>query len=227
MKKSLQTVLTYLVIGTLISISVAWGSCILPHKMIPSTVLLDAPNANTGWYGGSSITPLASYVWRSPTWINQENFFGKAPISYEEITHLSLPYWSRLNHPINPQQLKLTNSFAELEEARGWPFRSLVGYTQMHIDLNRGGWVEGEQYWAISLSSQRWKDGPHSTLPLQPIPIGLILDALIYGCTFWLVFVGTGQLRRYVRYKRGCCKECGYDLRGAHKMGCPECGRGR
>lgn len=227
MKNSVRTVLAYLVVGTSASIAVAWGSSAFPHKTMPPTVPLDAPNAHTRWYGGSSITPMASYVWRSPTWIDQENFFGKAPISSLGQTHLSLPYWSRLNHPISSRQRNATNGFAEIEEARGWPFRCLVGYTQMYIDLSKGGWVAGEQHWVINIKSTRWKDGPHAILPLRPIPFGFIVDALIYSCASWFVVVGPGRLRRYIRVRLGHCEKCGYDLRGTRDKGCPECGSRR
>ena len=42
--------------------------------------------------------------------------------------------------------------------------------------------------------------------------------------TLMAIPIVRGPLRRWHRARRGCCLECGYDLRGLKSDRCPECG---
>jgi hypothetical protein len=54
--------------------------------------------------------------------------------------------------------------------------------------------------------------------------LGVVLAVVAAVLGAWRL--GTGQLRRE-RLREGLCENCGYDLRGEHRRGCPECGWGR
>ncbi len=58
----------------------------------------------------------------------------------------------------------------------------------------------------------------HRRLPLNPIPLGFIVNTLIYAG----LIGGLGYGRRALRRRRGLCSNCAYDLAGLAT--CPECG---
>ncbi len=61
-------------------------------------------------------------------------------------------------------------------------------------------------------------------LPLGPIWPGFAVNTIFYAAIMWLVMPGPFVLRRHIRRKRGLFLACGYDLRHADHDACPECG---
>ncbi len=61
-------------------------------------------------------------------------------------------------------------------------------------------------------------------IPLRPIWPGFAINTLFYTAILWPLICGPFALRRHPRRKRGLCVTCGYDLRGNLSHGCPECG---
>ena len=83
--------------------------------------------------------------------------------------------------------------------------------------------LEVEQMWAVKLPMVG-----RFTLPIEPIPSGMVIDVLSYS-TLWMAILTLGPLlwHRVValfRRHRGHCPACGYDLRRLFAAGCPECG---
>ena len=64
----------------------------------------------------------------------------------------------------------------------------------------------------------------HRLAPLRPIWPGFAVNTLFYAAILWLVMLGPFALRRLIRRRRGLCPACGYDLRHAEHVACPECG---
>jgi hypothetical protein len=61
-------------------------------------------------------------------------------------------------------------------------------------------------------------------LPVRPIWRGLLTDCAIYGVLWWVVLAAP-RLRSYLRFQRGHCIRCNYNLSGlAPASPCPECG---
>jgi hypothetical protein len=89
-------------------------------------------------------------------------------------------------------------------EARGWPFLSMRG----EVDPN-----------TAQINPSRL---------CHPIWGALAIDGILYGTALWLLYQSTFGLRRFLREasraRRGCCVQCGYDLRFDLAAGCPECG---
>jgi hypothetical protein len=54
------------------------------------------------------------------------------------------------------------------------------------------------------------------------LPIGLVANTALFAACLWLGIVVFHSTLARVRVRRGCCRGCGYDLRGITK--CPECG---
>lgn len=130
------------------------------------------------------------------------------------------PPWSAMAH-INDQD---PTQKTLREEAFGWPQPMLM--SQIVSTPGRVGPIN-----AIDL-------GPHPTcwgerlyLPKHPIWRGLVVNAIFYGCLWWialgLLMVLWPWLRGVstsLRQLRGRCPNCAYDLRGRFDAGCSECG---
>src|SRR5206468_3135804 len=69
---------------------------------------------------------------------------------------------------------------------------------------------------------------PSPVLPLRPVPLGFVLDTLIFAAAAALVGWLARWPARFVtesnRLRRGCCLRCGYELHFNFAQGCPECG---
>jgi hypothetical protein len=90
-------------------------------------------------------------------------------------------------------------------EARGWPLLAMRG--------------ELPQKNATTINPFRL---------IRPIWSGLAPDAALYATLLFLLHQSTFGMRRFLREgsraRRGCCVQCGYDLRFDLAAGCPECG---
>lgn len=104
-----------------------------------------------------------------------------------------------------------------MPEGRGtldhWPDRPHghleSGLAPPRAPLGRGGWVFQRR------------------LPLALLWPGFLINTLFYAVLLWLPFAAPGVVRRQIRKRRGHCIQCGYDLRGTPRSGCPECGWNR
>jgi hypothetical protein len=64
-------------------------------------------------------------------------------------------------------------------------------------------------------------DAPRS-IPLRPLPLGLLVCTLAWSPVGFALIVGGGRLRARLRKRRGLCTACGYNITGVTR--CPECG---
>ena len=119
------------------------------------------------------------------------------------------------------------------ETRAGWPalaFRSVETYL-----YPEKGWEEG-YLWGYEIDGGIRVlvtvdiGGPIEwprVVPISPIFLGFLVNTLFYAAILWLLIPGPFVLRRLIRMKRGRCPKCGYDFRGKHDAGCPECGWNR
>ena len=113
----------------------------------------------------------------------------------------------------------------------GWPLPALWGAKVAETDHD-----ESHHVAAIGLpvnvdlrfvfhSRVMIKDAVPRLLPLAPCWPGLLVDTALLAIPMALLVLGARRTRRLWRRRRGCCPQCGYDLRGGDAGGCPECGR--
>jgi hypothetical protein len=115
-----------------------------------------------------------------------------------------------------------------MQKAYGFPCRAMywnwdsgvyVGNTRLGEPFNR----------AIALPQRPIPPGSRNldevrALPTAIIPIGFVMNTLVYAAALWLLFFGAGTVKRSLRRHRNRCPACGYDLRGTQHEQCPECG---
>ncbi len=97
----------------------------------------------------------------------------------------------------------------------GWPARCLWG-TRGGIE---GGTIEGLTEAPEWLQNMRYVRQPLPTRVWWP---GMAVDVSLFGGAWLLVLAGPGAWRRWMWWRRGGCRGCGYDVRGVAV--CPECG---
>ena len=60
---------------------------------------------------------------------------------------------------------------------------------------------------------------------LEPLPLGLLANAVLYGACMWIFSLVPPFLARRLGRSRNRCPACNYDRRGlAESAACPECG---
>jgi hypothetical protein len=112
----------------------------------------------------------------------------------------------------------------------GWPVRCFEGTATYTIP----GYVEEPGAWVIRIAPRLrpywrkwwwWYRPQDDYLPFQPMPVGLLVDTIIYAAAALLLARAPISLRTYLRRRRGLCGRCAYDLRSLpHNTPCPECG---
>jgi len=222
-----------IVLGAISSIGVALGDAILRKPPLARWNLL-------GW------TKSDDYAWRE--W-NVAEYRGPASIAldrrkprgrYERLipTAGRLPWWC----PDLPSEADWSCEFAH-----GWPLPALrvswfatendfeTAATAMDagliIEQVRIPWVhdvpKGAGGGLFHPSSSYAALSSRSAIPLRPVPLGLVFDAVIHSAIWFAVismFALPGRCLRWLRRRRGLCAACGYSLRGSPSTRCSECG---
>ena len=76
--------------------------------------------------------------------------------------------------------------------------------------------------WGIPIREREGYIVPPRTIPLRPLPLGLLVSTLAWSPVGFALLVGAGHLRTRSRKRRGLCTACGYNIVGVTR--CPECG---
>ncbi len=95
----------------------------------------------------------------------------------------------------------------------GWPLRAFAART----DKPAGGGTTTTSY-GIEIK----KGTEVVLLPLMPLWLGLVADAVAFAGVAVVMGAGFWSVRRMVRSRRRCCLSCGYDKKDIAV--CPECG---
>lgn len=140
------------------------------------------------------------------------------------------PHWSKLAQPAEES----APAAPIFEEGFGWP---MVAFTCEWVRTGGGPGImrAPTPVGAFALSAPHPHDRTRTlALPLSPAWRGIVLNTLLFAIALlpvaMLLRFGWRQgsaLRRRTRQRRGRCPACGYDLKGQHDIGCPECGWNR
>jgi len=112
--------------------------------------------------------------------------------------------------------------------AVGWPLRSFYGLCETVQPPNSQ--TPPSCTWRSALVLKQAGAAPSPDDRVMPLSIrwgALLGNIVIWAVAFWAVAVVAAHVRRALRRARGRCPACGYDLRHALELGCPECGWNR
>lgn len=140
------------------------------------------------------------------------------PISDFEARAFDLDDLPRRLRPASLADLRMLAWFQDF----GFPFRALR--CEIHWEAQRSNVVTYRAEDGIVLPD--FANGEARALPLMPIPLGFLLDAVVYAVAGRGMVELARRSRRWLRARRGRCSRCGYDLSGLPPgRACPECGR--
>ena len=208
MKRWIFKLVVFLLLGAVATTLVAWSlSAYQPLAM--------------DWAWADPVETTQEPLWQFGTYSRRGGMqLGSQVVMNRRRTSKPLqqaPHWSRAS--VAPTREDFEARLHVLETAHGWPKLS-----HFHRKTTQRGDWRGNVEWRVQVP---WfpRNGRKTTraLPLAPIWPGFAINTIFYATILWLPFAPF-QLRRYVRVKRGCCINCGYDLRGDFSAGCPECG---
>ncbi len=220
MRRTAVFILLCLLFGALLSVAVAWWATLREWED-PETTAIE----HNGWKAGVVYTPASTLI--GAIHVDQKEYvlerYGIPPGSayYNET---SPPEWFSLS-------TKPTNQNAIIRGiGAGWPLTCVVLVQEAtgesvfpEWDLVTSGGIVGTNPFSGE-EDYKW-DRNH--LPLRVVPMGLFVDALIYGAgVFFPGLVVRLNLRlrakHHQQHKR--CPRCKYDLSRSTSVLCSECG---
>jgi hypothetical protein len=196
-------------------------------------VRLETPRGElfASWYGGLGhqvfeTSPVGWYVENYELDIDLlmrypavENLPGDVAARFPNCTY-QVPAWAEL--PAPGSTVKNLNT-----TICGWPLPALRMYQEDYVTAPSPGTTR----WTVvrkPLHATRFPEyfGYQNTwLPLDPMPLGMLVNSVFYAGLIWGTARCTGIIRRHVRASRGLCPRCAYDRAGlAPSVACPECG---
>jgi hypothetical protein len=195
----------------------------LEPRMIDTVILHLDPSAVPGWNeidavglrdAASRAVHFAAVATASSTYADRHSTGSLAEV---------VPDWATFAPPLGGASLKPRVQQMRTTGAFGWPMKAWVATGPMMTQPPPGPRPTG-----LVLFSQQLGPSPLRAVPLRPLLLGVIVNAvasagalaILYFALIWPFF----PIRKVLRMQRGCCPECGFDLRYAFAAGCPECG---
>ncbi len=219
MKGRLRKLVSFVLLGAIVNIAVAWGCAAWVDPYLGEHYQADVNERLWAVEKGSGIGLLVVLSWWQGDWDTGK---GKPP----RVVENHLPTWAP-PIPVDSTLAKTVDT-SRTDIAAGWPYLACVGEATVRLAPNSLTKTLSVQVSGIKLSTF----GPgaeYRLLPLKPLWPGFWLNTILYAvvtAALWLsIAEGSCRLHRILRRKRGLCIKCGYDLRG-HSGGevCPECG---
>lgn len=220
MRRTAVFILLCLLFGALMSVAVAWWATLREWEESDEFAFV----AN-GWKGGMEYTPARTMIGAIPVEQFGLTLVGYGiPAGFDYLTKTWPPAWF-------PLSIKPANQSAIMRGiGAGWPLTCVVVIQELESeslfpewDLVRSGGIVGTNPFG-SGEDYSWN---RNHLPLRVVPMGLFVDALVYGLAvaFWVLVVRLNlRLRANHHHRRKRCPYCKYDLSRSTSAVCSECG---
>jgi hypothetical protein len=135
----------------------------------------------------------------------------KSASAAHQVTGQEIPSWSVMCLPAS-------GPANHIEQAFGWPLLALSQRFQGELASDQWNHTR-----SIPVQPALEQFGPGAGLPVRIIPLGFVVNSVLYAWMWFALLAFPALVRRTLRRRRGACPHCGYDLRATHD-GCPECG---
>ncbi|MEE8153692.1 MAG: ankyrin repeat domain-containing protein [Phycisphaerales bacterium] len=223
MRRTAVFILLCLLFGALLSVAVAWWAALREWEDSEEFVIVQ-----NGWKAGMESTSASVSI--GAIHADKADYALKRydlPVGSEYFSKTSPPAWFSLS-------TKPANKNAILRgHGAGWPLTCLV-FVQEFASKSRLRYLREWEFVTCggivgtnpldSAADYTWNK---NHLPLQVVPMGFLVDTLVYGVGFaFLVLVARRILRLRATHHQRCkrCPRCKYDLSRATSAVCPECG---
>lgn len=219
MKRRVLTFVVFVLIGSMISVTVGWVCALwAPGSGQVGTTVTGAPEASQQWYESNK------------PWNLDQSFAGvleETSAEYVGLGWRQRRLWEpSMDVPQGPMPIGLWRRPKVASAFRtycGWPLYCLYG-EQWTRYIDRGERSETIYRYASALPVESGMVARESAriLPLRPIWLGFVIDTAFFGGILWLATRGPFVLRRVIRRRCGRCPGCGYPV-GTSAV-CTECG---
>jgi len=198
MRRLLREIVLVIILGSVVSIAVAW-SCALWSK---KTNVNTEPQFEPAFVLNNrfSIDEIAGVNYSG----RQAQGFGNLYV-----------HCSALQVGVGEQDSRVTtvNMYRF-----GWPMLCVTGE-------NRFGYQAKHKGLHTMFLTPEWLIDKPRMIAFGPMPMGMLVNSAIFGTPIWILVFGTRRLKKAIRKRNKRCTNCGYDLRGTDHEACPECGR--
>lgn len=241
--RRLRRVITFIALGTASTFAVSWMFAAFQHvPMYGGTPAATSPRPYVSafiWHDRAwSINGITGIGYADHWWTNLlVDVPPDSPLRGDNLALVS-SWGARVNESAPEARVRSTSpswgTFARTtpppdrdvmgsDSAFGWPWPCL--WYQVRGEVINNATANNTLYGGLHLRGvvdTRGRD--FHALPLRPIWPALLASIALYSAVWWMLLSSISTIRCRSRRRRGACLSCGYDLRGAYKAGCPECG---
>jgi len=199
-KRHILTIVMLLVLGTIVSVLLAWAIWARPMPTGGVLWVLEAGPSEMRWWRENAPPSFA----QQPTgWVGEveQRAFGRCVTSLD------------FDSP-NTVTPRIRNTVMRIRA--GWPMLSMEGSTWTD-PLRRKGSRHYLYYPPSGWPCSKWG------IPYRPLWLGVATNTVVMAFILWLLLLGRLAVRRIVRIKRGLCPACAYPV-GSNAI-CTECGK--
>ena len=208
MKRPILRLCTFVILGAIINIAVAWGLvCSVNSQKLDGAAEVEIDDDIDGWTGSVPAD------WPPPHYGERSWQCGIL------VEHLSAD-----NSDLGGMPLSEFRQWTSDRMDAGWPMLCLRSFDHRFATQQRTDELSTPFQRGIMVPQQwlRPTGSPQVCLPVMPIGPGFAINTAFYAMTVWLLLTARGAVRRHIRTRRGQCPTCAYPV-GASDV-CTECG---